>query len=155
MSNDHPEQVEIRELTADHRALLEGFQCVTPQQSWTRDVQETIRETVPDLIESGDAHALGAFRGETLCSVIVWTVEGDDRWVSAACATATGFRKRHYASRLKNELLRRAHQAGARSVVSFVRVKNETMLDINQRLHATIRQDPTDRNYMVCTFRLN
>jgi hypothetical protein len=146
---------QVRDLGPDDRPLLESFRCAgSRRRPWTHDAQDMITDHLADALATGEVFGMGLFDDERLVSVIAWSIN-KDRWNSAVLATAHGpVRRRHYAERLKTELLERVQAAAALSVTSTVHADNEPMVALNRKLGAQIVTDPERRDYLLCTVRL-
>ena len=60
-------------LGPDSEGLFSGFRCATFRQRWTRDIEDTIRNTLAGALEADPSmRALGYVDAGALVSLIVW-----------------------------------------------------------------------------------
>jgi len=145
--------VEPTSLGPEAGALFAAFRCTVFRQRWTRDIEDTIRETLAtELAINPQTQALGYVVDGKLVSLVVWRPLPDEQdvWQIQLLATATGSARRGYAERLKRELLNRANAADILIVQSEVHRDNTGMLQLNRKLGATISPVPGNPDYLVC-----
>lgn len=111
--------METRELTEGDAEALRHFDCRVYRQPWTEQVQEAIREGLPDRIAKGAVGTLGLWDDAgRLVTLIAWTEQSPEVWTVHLLATATGHMRHKYALRLKREMLELAWAAGCFAVES-------------------------------------
>ena len=109
-----------------------------------------------DALCSDEVEALGLWLGDELVGVIAWR-RARERPEVVRCsllAVRTGFVRRGYGRRLKQALLERARQEGARAVESIVHYDNDAMIGLNVGLGANVERIPGDPDYVVCVIAL-
>lgn len=128
---------------------LAAFRCSTFDAPWSLEVQEAIRNELPDAIANGICEAEGLWVANELAALISWRPNrdpairakyGDKVWHVAELAVSVDHRGQRFASLLKRWLVNEAHASGIRYVVSLVHWDNRIMFDMNKRLGGSIAQ---------------
>lgn len=143
----------LRDLTGDDTEALGAFECRLFAQPWADPVERMVRVLLPIELARGWSSAVGIWDGDRLCAVAAWRLEGEVCH-SVVLAVALGYRRQGHAMRLKEEVISRARDAGARAVISNVYWDNEPMLALNRRYDASIIQASDDPDHAVCVIVL-
>ena len=136
---------------------LARFECRSFGEPWSAQVQELIRNELPEAIARGVTNGIGLWSdaGE-LVGVVAWLqMDGNPDVASIpVLSVAVGHHRQGYGLTLKTEVLARARRAGCVVALSSVHEDNEPMLRLNQRLGARLERDPAHPTYLDCTIDL-
>ena len=113
----------LRDLRASAAPALARFECRSFGEPWSAQVQEQIREKLPDAIARSATNGIGLWSDSgQLVGVVAWQqVDGDpDVAVIPVLAVAVGRHRLGYGRTLKTEVLARAGRAGCVMALSSV-----------------------------------
>lgn len=145
---------QLRPLLRSDRSALEGFRCRSFRQPWTVPIEEMVTEHLPDALHHVDA--LGLWDANLLVGVTAWSVVdgsfGTAR--SALVAVRTGKRRMGHGRRLKLASIERARSVGCTTMLSFVHVDNDAMIQLNTDLGARFEPIDGDADHLECRIDL-
>jgi GNAT superfamily N-acetyltransferase len=145
--------MELAGLTAQHAHLVANFDCSgRPRERYIAEVQEMVRDILPDVLRDGGCSAVGAFEASELLGIAAWTPnEQADEWRIIVIAVRTGHMNHGIGTRLKRHILHLAERNGIARVVSFVHRDNLVAQRMNEALGGRHVPDPSDRrNWLIC-----
>ncbi len=115
-----------------------------------------IRQELADALALGTTWAIGIIKDGELVAVGSWKIrrELEVVWQVLTLGTDVDHRKQGLAEQLKREIMRRAKEAGIRSLVSLVDRRNAPMIALNRRLGGKCVWDWRDPDYSRCAVRV-
>jgi GNAT superfamily N-acetyltransferase len=114
-----------------------------------------IQDLLADNLALGAVQAVGAWENDDLVGLVVWAVQDETLWRSNVLAVSPRHQRRGIGRMLKEEVIRRAREAGVERIISTVFWENGPMLFLNQALGADIEPDPEQPwDYKLCTISL-